>query len=1121
MTSPPALPRPSPASSSRHVPRHSRSKAATPNKPKLLPFPPDLPELRSSRDNSRAASPLPTPSREITFDQLIMVRGGSSDGGQVRQHRSSGSGGRNTPTATTATLPPVSSPLATASLSRARALTAPTSAHGSPDGRSAPSPMPTPRRMSDFQTTGPSGPSTSAPSAPSVAIAPPIAPPILLSPSTSTPVLGVHPRTPVKFSHSQGHERAHHVHTQSAPPAVTTFNPTTAVIPAPSLQPISEHLYKSFLNGVCADVRLIVRKWGVAYDVHKMIMSQSSFFTSLFLGGFSEATVTPRPTYKGKGKARIDVPADDWLGDSVELQFDDPNITRAAFEICLARLYCPYPTLNFPTSILPTPTHPLTPSFPSSLEPPYAALNSSQPPNTHLATPRLLLSLLATTVYLGHGALLREVLCLILRTVSPVTVGQYLAFATGDGIGEEEWEGQNEEGARGLEKVGKPLFVSQRAHPSGMSPTAEEDLMETPSKTTLRPRLSSDSETKVGHTDSSIYLNGTSYYSSSFQDGEPSSSQDPASFASADAHALPQYYGVVGDKIGEACNVWLARWGADILHAEMETPNAAYRIWGHGGLPARFVRALLSSDFFFVKDEMERYRMTRNVLELRRKGWEEMMEGVGDVSFSGTEVEHEWEEWEDEEKEIQRVFAEGIRYCHMTFEDLSTIASDLDPHTSLPYAPLAVLQAAHWAAADLRARVTAHEKVQEGQEAEEKDELGLTHTTSEIVDTLRNRRRRPTPRSRVPSPVTTWGASSSTAPSFVASSSVTSSTFDMSHSNHLAQSVWYPVPSDETHRIGASGLLSSGVNGVSGVPDFGPDLADVLSQSPNSVKSKPAPHGEKSFFGLVGGKATASEIEDKWVEEGGGFTLLNLGLGKDKQDQWTKTEPFRFSVEFWDVDKLGEKERYYSATHFYAGSLFNCYIQMIKRKEKGVQLGIYLHRQSPNEPFPTPSAPQPASNLSLMRTMTTASTAGGPVTPAMPQASLMPSPVIPGSPPANTGLGLRMGQQGKGSGTASHVPYHDTRKTTKAYFSISCASALGTALIRFTSGPDSFAHSQSWGWKSSALKSEEYLSAPPVAEGKENLGEGVLGWNGEVETSGMETGRGRCTLRATVVVGIV
>lgn len=77
----------------------------------------------------------------------------------------------------------------------------------------------------------------------------------------------------------------------------------------------------------------------------------------------------------------------------------------------------------------------------------------------------------------------------------------------------------------------------------------------------------------------------------------------------------------------------------------------------------------------------------------------------------------------------------------------------------------------------------------------------------------------------------------------------------------------------------------------------------------------------------------------------------------------------------------------------------------------------------------------------------------------------------------------------------------------QAYFSISCASALGTALVRFSSAPDSFNLSQSWGWKSSALRSEEYLSVPTPAEG-----ESTLGWVGESDGG---------SLRATVVVGII
>jgi len=49
----------------------------------------------------------------------------------------------------------------------------------------------------------------------------------------------------------------------------------------------------------------------------------------MFLGGFSETGA--RKARKGKEKA-IFADDDDWAGEDLELQFDDPNITRAAFE---------------------------------------------------------------------------------------------------------------------------------------------------------------------------------------------------------------------------------------------------------------------------------------------------------------------------------------------------------------------------------------------------------------------------------------------------------------------------------------------------------------------------------------------------------------------------------------------------------------------------------------------------------------------------------------------------------------------------------------------------------------------------------------------------------------------
>ena len=58
--------------------------------------------------------------------------------------------------------------------------------------------------------------------------------------------------------------------------------------------------------------------------------------------------------------------------------------------------------------------------------------------------------------------------------------------------------------------------------------------------------------------------------------------------------------------------------------------------------------------------------------------------------------------------------------------------------------------------------------------------------------------------------------------------------------------------------------------------------------------------------------------------------------------------PFRFSAEFPSPHLLKEKKRVYSRTIFYAGSLWNIYIQKV-RSSKNPQLGVYLHRAKERE----------------------------------------------------------------------------------------------------------------------------------------------------------------------------
>ncbi|GJJ67666.1 hypothetical protein EMPS_00012 [Entomortierella parvispora] len=63
--------------------------------------------------------------------------------------------------------------------------------------------------------------------------------------------------------------------------------------------------------------------------------------------------------------------------------------------------------------------------------------------------------------------------------------------------------------------------------------------------------------------------------------------------------------------------------------------------------------------------------------------------------------------------------------------------------------------------------------------------------------------------------------------------------------------------------------------------------------------------------------------------------------------------PFRFSVSFHDIRLLEANVRISSREFFYAGSLWNVYIQKIDNGQSGPQLGVHLHRHSKSS-IPSP-----------------------------------------------------------------------------------------------------------------------------------------------------------------------
>ena len=200
-------------------------------------------------------------------------------------------------------------------------------------------------------------------------------------------------------------------------------------------------------------------------------------------------------------------------------------------------------------------------------------------------------------------------------------------------------------------------------------------------------------------------------------------------------------------------------------------------------------------------------------------------------------------------------------------------------------------------------------------------------------------------------------------------------------------------------------------------------------------------------------------------------------------EMWLPYEPMRIGVDFWGIDKLPERNRLYSPTFFYAGSLWNLYVQTM-RKPKGVQLGIYLHRQNPAEPLPPASAPP----SEAARAAASSTRVSAPSLDQLLNESLNLAPA--GLHSDTVGSANRANRTSTGNNsnlapdeqpptvpaTMPAMPYRDPRKGIRAFFSIYCASPFGNAMTRFSSRPDQFTLSQSWGWKSSSLLGTVYLA---------------------------------------------
>lgn len=285
---------------------------------------------------------------------------------------------------------------------------------------------------------------------------------------------------------------------------------------------------------------------------------------------------------------------------------------------------------------------------------------------------------------------------------------------------------------------------------------------------------------------------------------------------------------------------------------------------------------------------------------------------------------------------------------------------------------------------------------------------------------------------------------------------------------------YWPIPGSSSVRIGEN----PGVDNTS--TDEFPGPSSGLNRHTPSRSSMSV----SSFFGLKNERCTAVEC---------------LSGRYSDTTRWVPYPPYRFGVEFWDVGSLREKSHLYSQTIWYAGSLFNVFVQMFRKKAQGPQLGVYLHRQSSVDPIPPLSMPprllpaeKPAESRSYIRDTPSPSSMNQlPTYPT--QYSFSGLPVVLSAVPTPRSNTPVQGSPSNSSFSGSVLPatsppiippqpYRDPRAQVSAYFAISCASATGSSVTRFTSNPDDFSVSQSWGWRSSSLRAEVCFDGDKIAD---------------------------------------
>ena len=594
------------------------------------------------------------------------------------------------------------------------------------------------------------------------------------------------------------------------------------------------------------------------------------------------------------------------------------------------------------------------------------------------------------------------------------------------------------------------------------------------------------------------------------------------------------YYGKPGDRILESAKAMLCREGWQM----------PVKYWD--GISGEIAREIIGGDGFFVPGEWERWVLARRILDrkLKARAIEAGLLGVNgkftrpppdSINFSairfdtvyrntsavpGRNMPDAYDSWlavytSPDIAALLVLLDEGIHYVHLSFEQLQDIRERRDV-LGLPVMPEKVISNALWMSMELRQRIV---------NAKELDmELGLAYRSEESLEQA------------APDNVTLIKSSNSSG--------------EARSKGKQIESVQHE---DEEDEMESGSWDGNGKPRKFWIPHV--DHTSVSGGNPESIVAATSrPHVTRHFSQFSG---TIDPQDVQWASD---FTAsMNerpQTPGRSHQSEpvppihYTHYPPFRFAAEFPDPRNLKEKKRVYSRTVWYAGSLWNVYIQKVETT-KNTQLGVYLHRakeKEGHEELRHGSVDERIGQVEMLMRQNRQSRRQTLVEPLAdpddtsnssgdPDATLVPGSVNPGEPSRATALsnllrgdGITKSSQSPGTLTLANIPdraykaatsllsdddnddpldkvgkykvpalppYVDGRPTIKTYFKIYSPSKGGRMLSLYESAPDHFNFSQSWGWKSSTMI----------------LDDGLLGYE---DVGGKKDGR----LRFMVVIGM-